>query len=105
MIWRMEDLSTWTMTNWISTLKSSTKKGANGCPENGNWHQDERFRLTSETKDDLRAIRRYIAKDNPIAASRVLVEIKSAIRFLADNPGAGHTREDLASPNLRFWSV
>ena len=32
----------------------------------------------------------YIARDNPIAAARVVARIEEIARFVADNPGVGH---------------
>ena len=38
---------------------------------------------------DLRALRAYIARDDPGAARRVASRIRAAVERLADHPGAG----------------
>jgi toxin ParE1/3/4 len=42
---------------------------------------------------------------NPEAADRIRDEIFDAFQKLAKMPGMGHSRRDLASEPLRFWSV
>jgi len=42
---------------------------------------------------------------NPEAADRIRDEIFDAFQKLAKMPGMGHSRLDLASEPLRFWSV
>ena len=64
-----------------------------------------RFVLSPEPSDDLREIRDYIARDKPDAARRVLVDLRAAIRRLAEMPEIGHLRQDLADEPLRFWPV
>lgn len=64
-----------------------------------------RFVLSPEARDDLRDITDFIAKDSPAAARRVLDELRSAMRRLAEMPEMGHLREDLADELLRFWPV
>ena len=64
-----------------------------------------RFLVTTAAKADLRDIIDYIRQDHPEAARRVLEEFRGAMRRLAETPGMGHLREDLAAPPLRFWSV
>ncbi|MFP4148304.1 MAG: type II toxin-antitoxin system RelE/ParE family toxin [Nitriliruptoraceae bacterium] len=64
-----------------------------------------RFVLSHEAITDLRDIYDYIAADDPVAARRVLEDIRTAIRRLADHPGLGHLREDLADEALRVWTV
>lgn len=39
------------------------------------------------------------------AAKRVQADLRSAMRKLAEMPGMGHLRHDLADEPLRFWSV
>lgn len=63
------------------------------------------FVLSPEARDDLREIRDYIARDNVEAARRVLRELHTAMRHLAEMPQMGHVREDLAEEPLRFWPV
>ena len=42
---------------------------------------------------------------NPDVADRIRDEIFDAFHKLAKMPGMGHTRHDLATEPLRFWSV
>ena len=63
------------------------------------------FVLSPEARDDLREIRDYIARNSSEAARRVLVELRTAMRRLAEMPQMGHLREDLADELLRFWPV
>ena len=53
---------------------------------------------------DLVEIWRFIAKDDPRAADRVLDRIDAACVLLAGSPKNGPRREDLA-PGLRFWPL
>ena len=64
-----------------------------------------RYRLTAKAKADLRSTWAYIAADNIDAADRVEDCIYSACAFLTENPLLGHTREDLTSLPVRFWTV
>lgn len=64
-----------------------------------------RYLLSPEAREDLRDIRDYIAADDPAAAERVLAELRTAMRRLAQLPEIGHLREDLADEALRFWPV
>ena len=58
-------------------------------------------------RDDLRAIRRYISRDNPAAAKRVATRIVAATAGLQKNPNLGRpgrwseTRE-LVIPGSRY---
>ena len=61
--------------------------------------------LSTEAADDLCDIRDYIAQDNPAAARQVLVDLREAMRRLAQMPNLGHLRDDLADEPLRFWPV
>lgn len=54
---------------------------------------------------DLLEIWEYIAADNVDAADGVSSDLEQALNMLADNPLAGHLREDLVSQPLRFWLV
>lgn len=54
---------------------------------------------------DLASIWTRIAADIIDAADRVVDELHAAVRKLADMPGMGHRRADVANPNYRFWSV
>ena len=65
----------------------------------------KRFVLTPLAEQDLRDIWDYIASDNIHAADRVLKAIQTALRRLAQSPGTGHMREDLADRRHRFLLV
>jgi plasmid stabilization system protein ParE len=64
-----------------------------------------RFLLTPAAEQDLNDIWDYIAADNLEAADRVLGALEMAFQRLADGPGLGHYREDLADKRHRFDSV
>lgn len=63
------------------------------------------FRFSPEAFRDIDEIWEYIAEDNLDAADRVRDEIFTACQRLAEMPGMGHLREDLADEPLRFWPV
>ena len=65
----------------------------------------KRYLLTPAARQDLGDIAAYIAEENPVAARRVLAKLRHAMRRLAQAPGLGHLREDLADEPLRFWPV
>lgn len=54
---------------------------------------------------DLAEIWDFIAADSVDAADRVLEQLLGAMRMLADRPGLGHLRGDVASESVRFWRV
>lgn len=64
-----------------------------------------RFVLTPQARADLLEIWNYIAEDSPQNADRVLELLYAAFTRLADTPGMGHHREDLADRRHRFWTV
>lgn len=64
------------------------------------------YLLTPLARDDLVAIYETIRHDKPETARRILSEIRSAIRHLAQMPGMGHIRADLTDDDsLRFWPI
>lgn len=63
------------------------------------------FEVSGPARQDLREIHDWIAQDNPAAADRVLSDLRDAIVRLADMPGLGHVRDDLADESLRVWTV
>jgi plasmid stabilization system protein ParE len=63
------------------------------------------FVLTPAAIQDLQRIYSFISSDSPEAARRVLINLRAAMRRLARQPGIGHTREDLAGPEYRFFLV
>jgi toxin ParE1/3/4 len=64
-----------------------------------------RFVLSEPAAGDLRDIYDDIAADDPVAARRVLEDIRTAMHRLADHPGLGHLRDDFADEALRVWTV
>lgn len=63
------------------------------------------FILSPEALRDIEEIWEFISNDNIDAADRVRDEIFSACDKLAEVPGMGHLRTDLAQEPLRFWPV
>jgi plasmid stabilization system protein ParE len=68
-----------------------------------------RFILAEEAVQDLEDIWEYIAEDSFEAADRFINKLHDHIRKIAQNPGIGHTRTDLAedrpNPVLRRWEL
>jgi len=65
-----------------------------------------RFVLTPAAKADLAEIAQFIRqRGSSEAAKRVGRELRQEMRRLADMPGMGHLREDVADESLRFWAV
>jgi antitoxin ParD1/3/4/toxin ParE1/3/4 len=63
------------------------------------------FVLTPAAEGDIVGLLDYIEQDNPSAATRVREALVDAMRLLAEHPGIGHTRADLADELVRFWPV
>lgn len=63
------------------------------------------FRLSPQAFRDIDEIWEFIAEDNLDAADRIRDEIFAACEKLAEMPGMGHLRDDLADEPLRFWRV
>ncbi|MFQ5789263.1 MAG: type II toxin-antitoxin system RelE/ParE family toxin [Acidobacteriota bacterium] len=63
------------------------------------------FRLSPQAFQDIDEVWEFIGKDDIDAADRVRDEIFDAFGKLAEMPGMGHLRQDLAREPLRFWSV
>lgn len=61
--------------------------------------------LTPLAKADIFDIWAYIAENNEPAGDRVEQAIYDACAFLAAGPLCGHTRPDLTSRPLRFWTL
>jgi len=59
-------------------------------------------RFTPLAKDDLKAINRYIAQDNPAAARRLIAQIRAQCKTLADFPEMGRLWEELTPPPPQF---
>jgi plasmid stabilization system protein ParE len=64
-----------------------------------------RFLLTPEARADIIEIWDYIAADSIDSADQVMVRLHDAFTGLAQTPGMGHYREDLADSRHRFWTV
>ncbi len=56
-----------------------------------------RFIRTAQAEDDLIVIAVYIAKDNPLAADRVLDALEERTELLAEFPRLGAERPDIAA--------
>lgn len=63
------------------------------------------FRLTPQAESDLFSIWDYVAESSVVNADRVRDQIFEAFDRLAEMPGLGHCREDLADRQYRFWPV
>jgi plasmid stabilization system protein ParE len=61
--------------------------------------------LTPLAKADILDIWAYIADHNQEAADRVEQAIFDACAFLAEAPMRGHSRPDLTTRSLRFWTL
>ena len=64
----------------------------------------KRYRLTPEAENDLDEITDFIAADDPAVAHRLIDSIEAKCQALAEMPGMGRGREELA-PNLRSSHV
>jgi len=63
------------------------------------------YALTPLAKADIFDIWCYIADDSADAADRVEQAIYDACAFVAQAPRRGHSRPDLTSRSLRFWTL
>jgi plasmid stabilization system protein ParE len=63
------------------------------------------YALTPLAKADIFDIWSFIAQSSEDAADRVEREIYNACGFLAAAPLRGHSRPDLTSRELRFWTL
>ena len=63
------------------------------------------FVVSGPAAADLAEIYAWIAGDDQSAAARMLEELRSAMRRLAQHPGLGHARDDLADETLKAWPV
>lgn len=61
--------------------------------------------LTPLAKADIFQIWSYIAVESVDAADRVEQAPHEACSFLAENPWRGHSRPDLTTHPLRFWTL
>jgi plasmid stabilization system protein ParE len=60
------------------------------------------YRFTPQATEDLDAIWRFIAEDNPEAADRVEMEIIATCRRLAKHPLMGTKRQEITELPVRF---
>jgi antitoxin ParD1/3/4 len=63
------------------------------------------YALTPLAKADIFEIWCYVAEDSEDAANRVEQAIYEACAFVAEAPLRGHSRRDLTTRSLRFWTV
>ena len=63
------------------------------------------FLLSPGAAQDIEDICDFIAQDSNAAADRVRREILDAMQGLANMSGKGHTRKDLTSRNVLFWTI
>jgi antitoxin ParD1/3/4 len=64
-----------------------------------------RFVLTPQAEQDLFEIWEHIAEGSIDNADRVRDQLFDAFQKLADMPGMGHVREDLADRRHLFWPI
>ena len=64
----------------------------------------KRYRFTPEAEKDLDEITDFISADDPVAAYRLIDGIEAKCQALAEMPGMGRGREELA-PDLRSSHV
>ncbi|WP_455171896.1 type II toxin-antitoxin system RelE/ParE family toxin [Azospirillum largimobile] len=63
-----------------------------------------RLEFTAAAEADLEQIGDYIAHENPLAAVRMVLDIREHCRKIAAVPGIGHARPDLG-PDLRSLAL
>lgn len=63
------------------------------------------FVVSPQALEDLDEIWRFIAQDNVEAADRFEQRIRKTFYSLAENPGTGHSREDITDKPVLFWPV
>ena len=61
--------------------------------------------LTPEAQAHINEIGAYIGQDSVDAALNVYNALEEAFGLLAEQPGLGHSRQDLTDRPLRFWTV
>ena len=62
------------------------------------------YRKSPEADDDLLRIWRYIAQDNRATATQFIDRLHGTMGTLAEMPGMGRPRDDLA-PNIRTFPL
>jgi plasmid stabilization system protein ParE len=62
--------------------------------------------LSPEAERDLDGVTDYLIKTASVRVARYVIrELRTGMRFLGENPGAGHIREDLTDDPVKFWPV
>lgn len=61
--------------------------------------------IKPQARVDLLEIWHHIAQDSAEAAHKVSLRLESEIVALAEFPGKGHKRADVADERYHFWSV
>ena len=61
--------------------------------------------ITESAARDIAEIMAYLRKGSSDAPKRVREKLRQAMRLPAEFPGFGHTREDVTTLPVRFWSV
>ena len=66
----------------------------------------KRYILSKPAERDLEDVLSYLVKEaGKAVGTKVLRDLRRAMRLLSDRPWAGHVREDLAEKSVRFWPV
>ena len=66
----------------------------------------KRYIISPQAKNDIADIRAYLKREaGPDIAKSTVNKIKEAFALLSGAPGAGHSREDLTSEAVKFWTV
>jgi antitoxin ParD1/3/4/toxin ParE1/3/4 len=65
----------------------------------------KRFVLAPAATADIEQIEAFLDEHAPHATDVVLGALRDAMRRIAQRPGVGHRREDLADEPLRFYPV
>lgn len=64
-----------------------------------------KYRISRRADRDIEIICNRIAENNPVAADRLDERFHKEIQFLAQFPGAGHTRPDVGDKRYLFRAV
>jgi len=94
--------STASPASWGSPAPSSSQRRSPTTHGFGRWHRDGGPRRPAgPALSDLRAIRRYVARDKPAAAKALPERIRSSVLRLRALPEAGRVVPELRAPGLR----
>ena len=64
------------------------------------------YKLAQPARQDFdQILDEFLKQEGRPAAVRFVETLVSAFEFLAENPDAGHCREDLAKKPLKFWTA